>query len=107
HLFCSVLSTVTSCCHSLALHAALPISPPPTAGDPRGSACRGAALRGRRGYLHRRSRLHAAVGLSVAVLEDAGRSAARRPGRLDRSEEHTSELQSREILVCRLLLENK
>src|SRR3712207_7194757 len=27
--------------------------------------------------------------------------------RLDRSEEHTSELQSRQYLVCRLLLENK
>src|SRR5690606_40945881 len=32
---------------------------------------------------------------------------ARRPGRLKRSEEHTSELQSRENLVCRLLLEKK
>src|SRR6476620_1013238 len=41
---------------------------------------------------------------------------ARRPGRTDRlplgrvdsrSEEHTSELQSRQYLVCRLLLENK
>src|SRR5207302_5345575 len=30
-----------------------------------------------------------------------------RKGRLDRSEEHTSELQSRENLVCRLLLEKK
>src|SRR5690606_39279310 len=30
-----------------------------------------------------------------------------RGGRLDRSEEHTSELQSRENLVCRLLLEKK
>src|SRR5690625_6273341 len=30
-----------------------------------------------------------------------------RPGRLDRSEEHTSELQSRGHLVCRLLLEKK
>src|SRR5690606_41752652 len=29
------------------------------------------------------------------------------PGRLGRSEEHTSELQSRENLVCRLLLEKK
>src|SRR5215475_14969356 len=29
------------------------------------------------------------------------------PGRLPRSEEHTSELQSRENLVCRLLLEKK
>src|SRR3712207_8692043 len=39
----------------------------------------------------------------------AGRAAHRRaPGRfLERSEEHTSELQSRQYLVCRLLLENK
>src|SRR5436309_8779713 len=29
------------------------------------------------------------------------------PGLVDRSEEHTSELQSRENLVCRLLLEKK
>src|SRR3712207_8859140 len=28
-------------------------------------------------------------------------------GRVDRSEEHTSELQSRQYLVCRLLLEKK
>src|SRR3712207_7559565 len=31
----------------------------------------------------------------------------RRPGRGVRSEEHTSELQSRQYLVCRLLLEKK
>src|SRR3712207_7831157 len=31
----------------------------------------------------------------------------RRAGGLDRSEEHTSELQSRQYLVCRLLLEKK
>src|SRR3712207_7563294 len=30
-----------------------------------------------------------------------------RPARADRSEEHTSELQSRQYLVCRLLLEKK
>src|SRR3712207_6915104 len=30
-----------------------------------------------------------------------------RRGRLERSEEHTSELQSRQYLVCRLLLEKK
>src|SRR3712207_8828364 len=35
-----------------------------------------------------------------------GRRAARR-GRARRSEEHTSELQSRQYLVCRLLLEKK
>src|SRR3712207_7957263 len=34
-------------------------------------------------------------------------SVARRRGRLHRSEEHTSELQSRQYLVCRLLLEKK
>src|SRR3712207_9428524 len=31
----------------------------------------------------------------------------RRPSRWSRSEEHTSELQSRQYLVCRLLLEKK
>src|SRR3712207_7454019 len=53
----------------------------------------------------------------VAVGEDASRVALRRArgdlGRepvlsvADRSEEHTSELQSRQYLVCRLLLEKK
>src|SRR3712207_7371431 len=37
-------------------------------------------------------------GIHPAVLTDRG---------LDRSEEHTSELQSRQYLVCRLLLEKK
>src|SRR3712207_7311725 len=39
----------------------------------------------------------------------AAAAAARRPGPRDpdRSEEHTSELQSRQYLVCRLLLEKK
>src|SRR5436309_4484270 len=36
-----------------------------------------------------------------------GRAAAEDQGRTGRSEEHTSELQSRENLVCRLLLEKK
>src|SRR5206468_11261131 len=35
------------------------------------------------------------------------RGGARRGGRAPRSEEHTSELQSRSDLVCRLLLEKK
>src|SRR3712207_9070610 len=34
-------------------------------------------------------------------------AAARRWGHVQRSEEHTSELQSRQYLVCRLLLEKK
>src|SRR3712207_8132026 len=44
--------------------------------------------------------VEAAERLRVAVL----RPADQRP---DRSEEHTSELQSRQYLVCRLLLEKK
>src|SRR5436309_6442180 len=36
-----------------------------------------------------------------------GHAGADRPPRISRSEEHTSELQSRENLVCRLLLEKK
>src|SRR3712207_7979731 len=47
------------------------------------------------------------------AVQPAGRHAAQRrrpvhpPGRRRRSEEHTSELQSRQYLVCRLLLEKK
>src|SRR3712207_7958610 len=37
----------------------------------------------------------------------APRPDGRGPGRVVRSEEHTSELQSRQYLVCRLLLEKK
>src|SRR3712207_8574021 len=42
--------------------------------------------------------------VSVADLKHGRLSGASRP---DRSEEHTSELQSRQYLVCRLLLEKK
>src|SRR3712207_8021258 len=38
---------------------------------------------------------------------DHGAGAIQLPHRLERSEEHTSELQSRQYLVCRLLLEKK
>src|SRR3712207_7998168 len=38
---------------------------------------------------------------------EAGQPRAVRPRSLERSEEHTSELQSRQYLVCRLLLEKK
>src|SRR3712207_8563089 len=50
-----------------------------------------------------------AVGSDVRTLS-AGQKAAFDSGRLEvevRSEEHTSELQSRQYLVCRLLLEKK
>src|SRR3712207_7606273 len=51
-----------------------------------------------RGYRARSPRL-------VRVLDRAGRYNTRRTAM--RSEEHTSELQSRQYLVCRLLLEKK
>src|SRR3712207_6950613 len=68
--------------------------------------------RGRAGRLgpRRRGRALAAAGRLRPALE---RRPARAPGgpgglpRLPRSEEHTSELQSRQYLVCRLLLEKK
>src|SRR3712207_6853617 len=58
---------------------------------------------GSRGPGGRRVRPHrgVAVGGQVAARD------ARRRGRRPRSEEHTSELQSRQYLVCRLLLEKK
>src|SRR3712207_7365786 len=44
---------------------------------------------------------------TVAPRTSAARAAAVRLGSTTRSEEHTSELQSRQYLVCRLLLEKK
>src|SRR3712207_7202959 len=44
------------------------------------------------------------IGLATGL---ADRAALRGDGDDDRSEEHTSELQSRQYLVCRLLLEKK
>src|SRR2546421_5013553 len=69
-----------------------------------------------RGIWVRRSARHAArrdgrIGDARAADPGAGRACARdrvRPSRrAARSEEHTSELQSRSDLVCRLLLEKK
>src|SRR3712207_8022231 len=45
--------------------------------------------------------------LGVAHHAGGGRAQAQQPGPSRRSEEHTSELQSRQYLVCRLLLEKK
>src|SRR5215469_18499396 len=71
--------TATTEIYTLSLHDALPISPPHCPGRPRTTRRRCA----------RRPRRCAPTGLA------------------ERSEEHTSELQSRRDLVCRLLLEKK
>src|SRR6266568_9338966 len=72
--------TATTEIYTLSLHDALPISPP---GEPLDRGARPRWSPGAR-YL-----------------------AERRDGRPQRSEEHTSELQSQFHLVCRLLLEKK
>src|SRR2546427_8912506 len=48
-----------------------------------------------------------AVGFDHSAARDAANLFARRVSGKDRSEEHTSELQSQSNLVCRLLLEKK
>src|SRR5256886_6003705 len=52
----------------------------------------------------RRRRLHAEVAAALEPHPDRAGIRRRRP---ERSEEHTSELQSQSNLVCRLLLEKK
>src|SRR5687768_17818786 len=95
HFFFSV--TATTEIYTLSLHDALPIS--------RQCACRARlsdAAGHRRSPAGRRRRADGRRGLAPTP--------SRRPamaGRVGRSEEHTSELQSRLHLVCRLLLEKK
>src|SRR3712207_7564498 len=87
--------TATTEIYTLSLHDALPICD---------DLARAARVR-RRGA-SRRLPLRRARGAAVPHGRTAGRGACggrRKP----RSEEHTSELQSRQYLVCRLLLEKK
>src|SRR2546422_3197515 len=71
------------------------------------SALRGAAARGGR-VARRDGARRGGLRLDGALELDARRAAGARGRRLlHRSEEHTSELQSRLHLVCRLLLEKK
>src|SRR3712207_8628272 len=89
--------TATTEIYTLSLHDALPISPRRQPGQ------------------HRPSRVeHAGDGLRAAAvhgadLPDRGAHtvASGHDWHCGRSEEHTSELQSRQYLVCRLLLEKK
>src|SRR3712207_8923212 len=90
--------TATTEIYTLSLHDALPIStrrlaeisvPPPEISTKRGSAS---------------PRLNPALGRNLSLSAgDFGQAGSVRM----RSEEHTSELQSRQYLVCRLLLEKK
>src|SRR2546422_8969335 len=95
YLFFFFNDTATTEIYTLSLHDALPIS--------RGVAAGAAAGPGRR----RRS--SAGCGSSPRASARAGLRGHAADARGDdpRSEEHTSELQSRLHLVCRLLLEKK
>src|SRR2546422_2479126 len=66
--------------------------------------CRRARRRARRGCLRPQARERASRRHALDLTTDPERDELRRRGR---SEEHTSELQSRLHLVCRLLLEKK
>src|SRR3712207_7854095 len=87
--------TATTEIYTLSLHDALPICRPPP--------------RARAPVLSAPDQSSAGWGSAVRAAGDrAGRGRCRRrPAGMRRSEEHTSELQSRQYLVCRLLLEKK
>src|SRR3712207_6923943 len=80
--------TATTEIYTLSLHDALPISP-------------GATLPRRRAAARQSSACGARCGSPTR------RTSPTAPASSRRSEEHTSELQSRQYLVCRLLLEKK
>src|SRR5690606_41056833 len=95
------LSPSTTDIHSLSLHDALPIcrSFPVGCGfGPRSRAVNSHIGEGRRRCKERVRRAQLPVGLARQMVKLRA---------VARSEEHTSELQSRENLVCRLLLEKK
>src|SRR3712207_6926779 len=91
--------TATTEIYTLSLHDALPIS----SGTSRTTTPRGAWARKGKTTL-----VNSPVTVSTSL--SSGRLAATSPAKTLtwlRSEEHTSELQSRQYLVCRLLLEKK
>src|SRR3712207_6924515 len=83
--------TATTEIYTLSLHDALPISP---------HAKQRPNARSRRGSPAMRIRLRSSS-------HSRCRWPPAKPSQASRSEEHTSELQSRQYLVCRLLLEKK
>src|SRR3712207_7240622 len=58
-------------------------------------------------HLYRSKEQINAVGVAEPEAYEVGGTPFERPGVTGRSEEHTSELQSLQYLVCRLLLEKK
>src|SRR5206468_6721436 len=94
--------TATTEIYTLSLHDALPIWRPPRGGGLRRRQVRQVGPRGGWGGGH--AWQDGSVGW-CCLRAMTGRASVGRCG--ERSEEHTSELQSRSDLVCRLLLEKK
>src|SRR3712207_7284769 len=92
--------TATTEIYTLSLHDALPIYP-----GQRGTHRAGDAVRVHGAGEGRR--LDGAAGDPAQRRRGEAQGRADRRHRRHRSEEHTSELQSRQYLVCRLLLEKK
>src|SRR3712207_7673355 len=97
--------TATTEIYTLSLHDALPISDRSGDRRPRAAVHEGRfrSRPNRAGQLGADHRLGGRLRLRAAALHRSGGPTG--AGR--RSEEHTSELQSRQYLVCRLLLEKK
>src|SRR3712207_8537423 len=95
--------TATTEIYTLSLHDALPISARRSRAPPRGSPRAPRSARTARRRYPRVERNPRASPPTPGA--PAGRARGPPPAR--RSEEHTSELQSRQYLVCRLLLEKK
>src|SRR3712207_9405101 len=90
--------TATTEIYTLSLHDALPISQ--TGAGASGAAANNAALVSQINSFGNTSVNQNGTNLTVIVDQRSNFATAR-------SEEHTSELQSRQYLVCRLLLEKK
>src|SRR3712207_7881823 len=97
-----VNETATTEIYTLSLHDALPISFTPPEGLPSTTRMCGGFGRGTAGSVASPVVVSAFFGSSSS----SGR-AMTKAATATRSEEHTSELQSRQYLVCRLLLEKK
>src|SRR3712207_7513356 len=95
--------TATTEIYTLSLHDALPICP--VAPSRAGARAAQRVHPARRGDRADRAARSPGDGGRVPPGAGVARDAAR--WRAPRSEEHTSELQSRQYLVCRLLLEKK
>src|SRR3712207_8280790 len=98
--------TATTEIYTLPLHDALPISPSSAAAARPASARKPASLTGRSGsYIRNSSCRQRTPMASAATANTQPPETTMKIAK--RSEEHTSELQSRQYIVCRLLLEKK